>query len=151
MNNSRRSMLKVSGAFAVLVATGTITEKQALAADARSGFEAKSLAEAMKALGGLATASKDITITAPDIAENGAVVPVGVSTTLPNVQEIYILVDKNPQPLSASFMIPAGTEASVQTRLKLGQSSDVMAVVKADGKLYSATKETKVTLGGCGG
>ncbi len=151
MNNSRRSMLKVSGAFALLVAAGVITEKQALAADGRSGFEAKSLAEAMKALGGSAAVSKDITITAPAIAENGAVVPVGVSTTIPNVQEIYILVDKNPQPLSASFMIPAGTEANVQTRLKLGQSSDVIAVVKADGKIYSATKETKVTLGGCGG
>lgn len=151
MDDTRRTMLKATGAFAVLAAAGIVTDKQALAADARGGFEAKSLVEAMKALGGTAATSKDITITAPEIAENGAVVPVGVSTTIPNVQEIYILVDKNPQPLSASFLIPAGTEASVQTRLKLGQSSNVIAVVKADGNLYSATKETKVTLGGCGG
>ena len=88
---------------------------------------------------------------APDIAENGAVVPVGATSKLPNTTEIYLLVEKNPMPLSAGFIIPAGTAPEVQTRLKMGQSSNVIAIVKADGKLYSATKETKVTLGGCGG
>jgi sulfur-oxidizing protein SoxY len=95
--------------------------------------------------------SKDVTITGPDIAENGAVVPVGATSKLPNTTEIYLIVEKNPTPLSAGFMIPAGTVADVQTRLKMGQSTNVIAIVKADGKLYSATKETKVTLGGCGG
>ena len=88
---------------------------------------------------------------APDIAENGAVVPVGAVSKLPNTTDIMIIVEKNPSPLAAAFTIPAGTNADVQTRIKMGQSSNVIAVVKADGKLYSATKETKVTLGGCGG
>jgi len=90
-------------------------------------------------------------VVSPDIAENGAVVPVGATSKLPNTTEIYLIVEKNPTPLSAAFFIPAGTAADVQTRLKMGQSTNVVAVVKADGKLFSATKETKVTLGGCGG
>ncbi len=87
----------------------------------------------------------------PDIAENGAVVPVGCTSKLPNTTDIYLIVEKNPTPMSCAFMIPAGTAADVQTRLKMGQSTNVVAVVKADGKLFSAVKETKVTLGGCGG
>jgi len=79
------------------------------------------------------------------------VVPVGATSKLANTTAIYLLVEKNPTPLAAGFSIPAGTEPEVQTRLKMGQSTNVVAVVKADGKLYSATKETKVTLGGCGG
>jgi sulfur-oxidizing protein SoxY len=85
------------------------------------------------------------------VAENGAVVPVGATSNIPNTTEIFLIVEKNPTPLAAGFEIPAGTEASVQTRLKMGQSTDVIAVVKADGKLFMAKKETKVTLGGCGG
>ena len=90
-------------------------------------------------------------LTAPDIAENGAVVPVGVVSTLAGVEAIAILVEKNPNPLAASFMLPAGTEPSVQTRVKMGQTSDVYALVKAGGKFFIAKKEIKVTLGGCGG
>jgi sulfur-oxidizing protein SoxY len=90
-------------------------------------------------------------VVAPDIAENGAVVPIGASSKLPNTTDIYLIVEKNPMPLAAAFSIPAGTATEISTRLKMGQSSNVIAVVKADGKLYSATKETKVTLGGCGG
>ncbi|HEX5388275.1 MAG TPA: thiosulfate oxidation carrier protein SoxY [Burkholderiaceae bacterium] len=151
MNNTRRSVLKTTGALGTLVALGLITEKQALAQANRAGFEAKTLADALKSVGGTAANSDQVTITAPDIAENGAVVPVGATSNLANTTEIYLLVEKNPNPLAAVFVIPAGTEASVQTRLKMGQSSNVVAIVKADGKLYSATKETKVTLGGCGG
>jgi sulfur-oxidizing protein SoxY len=95
--------------------------------------------------------SKDIVITSPDIAENGAVVPVAVTSNIPKTQEIYILVEKNPNPLTATFTIPDGTEPFMSVRTKMGQSSNVYAVVKADGKLYSAFRETKVTLGGCGG
>ncbi len=151
MNNTRRSVLKTSGALGTLVALGLITEKQALAQANRVGFEAKSLADALKAVGGNAATSDQVSLNAPDIAENGAVVPVGATSNLPNTTDIFLLVEKNPNPLAAAFVIPAGTEASVQTRLKMGQSTNVIAIVKADGKLYSATKETKVTLGGCGG
>ncbi|MDO9160119.1 MAG: thiosulfate oxidation carrier protein SoxY [Burkholderiaceae bacterium] len=151
MNNTRRTVIKTTSALGTLVALGLITQQQALAADGRPGFDAKSLTDAIKAVGGTAATSDQVSVISPDIAENGAVVPVGASSNIPNTTEIYLLVEKNPTPLSAGFIIPAGTEASVQTRLKMGQSTNVVAVVKADGKLFSATKETKVTLGGCGG
>jgi sulfur-oxidizing protein SoxY len=151
MKNSRRVALKTTGAFATLVSLGLITQSQAQAAVDRAGFEVKTLAEALKAVGGTPANSDQGVVVAPDIAVKGAVVPGGATSTLPNTTEIYLIVEKNPMPLSAGFIIPAGTAADVQTRLKMGQSSNVMAVVKADGKLYSATKETKVTLGGCGG
>ena len=107
----------------------------------------------MKALGGGAPAqSKDIAfVQTPDIAENGAVVPIGVSSSLPRTESIAILVEKNPNALAAVFDLPAGTEPTVSTRVKMGQSSNIHALVKADGKYYVATKEVKVTLGGCGG
>jgi len=151
MNNSRRVALKTTGAFATLVSLGLITQGQAHAAMDRAGFDIKSMADAVKALGGTAANSDQVTVVAPDIAENGAVVPVGATSKIPNTTEIYLIVEKNPTPMAAGFKIPAGTAADVQTRLKMGQSSNVFAVVKADGKLFSAFKETKVTLGGCGG
>lgn len=151
MNNARRSVIKSTGAFGALVALGLVTQQQAQAAVDRAAFEVKTLADALKAVGGTAANSDQITVISPDIAENGAVVPVGATSNIPNTTEIFLLVEKNPTPLAAGFEIPAGTEASVQTRLKMGQSTNVVAVVKADGKLFSATKETKVTLGGCGG
>jgi len=151
MNNTRRSVLKSTGALGTLVALGLITEKQALAKANRVGFEAKSLADALKSVGGSPATNAQVNLQAPDIADNGAVDPLGVTSNIPNTTEIMLLVEKNPFPLAAVFSIPEGTEPSVQTRVKMGQSSNVVAVVKADGKLYSATKETKVTLGGCGG
>ncbi len=147
---SRRAILKQGGLLAMLVSGGIFTVSQALAASA-PGFEARNLADALKLLGGTPADSKDITITSPDIAENGAVVPVTVTSKIPGTQEIYILVEKNPNPLTATFTIPDGTEPFVSTRTKMGESSNVYAVVKADGRLYSTSKETKVTLGGCGG
>jgi sulfur-oxidizing protein SoxY len=107
----------------------------------------------MKALGAESRAASDaILIKAPEIAENGAVVPVTIESKVANTASIALLIEKNPQPLAASFNIPAGTEASVTTRVKMGESSDVYAVVKAaDGKVYFAKKEIKITLGGCGG
>ena len=151
MNNSRRVALKTTGAFATLVSLGIVTQSQAHAAMDRAGFDIKTMADAVKALGGTAANSDQVTVVAPDIAENGAVVPVGATSKIPNTTEIYLIVEKNPTPMAAGFKIPAGTAADVQTRLKMGQSSNVFAVVKADGKLFSASKETKVTLGGCGG
>jgi sulfur-oxidizing protein SoxY len=150
MTPTRRKVIQSTGALASLVSLGIVTAEQAHAAG-REGFEAKTLADALKALGGTPAANDQVTIVSPDIAENGAVVPVGAVSKLPNTTEIYLLVEKNPNPLAAGFVIPAGTEADVQCRLKMGQSTNVIAVVKAAGKLFSATKETKVTLGGCGG
>ena len=95
--------------------------------------------------------STDIVLKTPDIAENGAVVPIGITSSIPKTESIAILIEKNPNMLAASFDIPAGTDPSVGTRVKMGQSSNVYALVKADGKYYVAAKEIKVTLGGCGG
>jgi sulfur-oxidizing protein SoxY len=151
MSPSRRDVLMQGSVLGTLVACGLLSTEQATAAADAVAFEAKTLAEALKALGGSAADSKDVSITSPDIAENGAVVPVAVTSNLPKTQEIYILVEKNPNPLAAAFVIIEGTDAFVSTRVKMGQSTNVVAVVKADGRLYSAIKETKVTLGGCGG
>ena len=155
MNNQRRTVLKSgSGAalLGMLAAAGIITPGMALADWNKAAFDAKSMADTLKALGAASPAdSKDVQVTGPDIAENGAVVPVGVSSTLPNVSMVAILIEKNPNALSATFNLPEGTEANVQTRVKMGQTSNVYALVKSDGKFFMATKEIKVTLGGCGG
>jgi sulfur-oxidizing protein SoxY len=155
MNKQRRNVLKTcSGAalMSLLAAAGIIVPGMALAEWNKAAFDAKSMADTLKALGAGAPAdSKDVQVTGPDIAENGAVVPVGVSSTLPNVTMVAILIEKNPNALAASFTLPEGTEANVQTRVKMGQTSNVYALVKSDGKFFMATKEIKVTLGGCGG
>lgn len=155
MTETRRDFMKLTGVFGLLAAAGLLTVEQAHAQQQawnKAAFETKNLNDAVKALGGAAPVeSKDIAITAPDIAENGAVVPVGVASRIPNTQAVYVLVEKNPNVLAAGFNIPAGTEPNVSTRIKMGQTSNVYAVVKADGKFYVASKEVKVTLGGCGG
>lgn len=155
MNNLRRTFLKVSGslgALTVATASGLLKIGQAWAAPwNKSAFESKAVADILKNLGASnLIESKDITITAPDIAENGAIVPVAVTSKIPNTQSIAIIAEKNPFPLAASFDIMGGGEGYVSTRLKMGQTSDVRAVVKADGKFYTAAKEVKVTVGGCG-
>ena len=151
MNQTRRHTLKSTGAFASLIALGLVTQSQAQAAVDQASFQVKTLDDALKAIGGTPATSDQVSVVSPDIAENGAVVPVGATSKLANTTEMYLVVEKNPTPLSCAFFIPAGTAADVQTRLKMGQSTNVVAVVKADGKLFSASKETKVTLGGCGG
>ena len=155
MNLQRREALKAGGGlglFGLLAAAGLITPGQARAEWNKSAFDAKTIEETLKALGANAPAnSADVQITAPDIAENGAVVPVGVVSALAGVEAIAILIEKNPNPLAASFVLPAGTEATVQTRVKMGQTSDVYALVKVGGQFLMAKKEIKVTLGGCGG
>jgi len=138
----------------LLAAAGWLAPETAAAqAWNKNAFDAKTMDETMKALGGGAPAqSKDIAfVSTPDIAENGAVVPIGVTSTIPKTESIAILIEKNPNMLAASFDLPAGTEPSISTRVKMGQSSNVYALVKADGKYYVAAKEIKVTLGGCGG
>ena len=158
MDVERRKVLKAGGGMTLLTmlaAAGWLEPQAALAADAwnAAAFDTRSMDETMKALGGGAPAqSKDITFfQTPDIAENGAVVPVGVTSAIPKTESIAILIEKNPNMLAAVFDIPPGTDPSLSTRVKMGQSSNVYALVKADGKYYVASKEIKVTLGGCGG
>jgi sulfur-oxidizing protein SoxY len=154
MDHSRRKALRTGGGvLAALIAAGFVGPGGALAQDAaKAAFDMKSVPEALKALGAQSPAASDaVVIKAPEIAENGAVVPIAVESRLAGTESIMLLIEKNPTPLAASFAIPAGTEASVSTRVKMGQSSDVYALVKAEGKFYLAKKEIKITLGGCGG
>jgi sulfur-oxidizing protein SoxY len=153
---TRRDMLsssaKVAGMLLAVGALPQLAHAQAAAFNT-AAFDAKNMADLMKAMGGSApTESKEVTITGPDIAENGAVVPVGASTTLAGAKKLLILVEKNPSLLTASFDISDAVDANFTTRVKMGQSSDVYAVaVMADGKFMFAKREIKVTLGGCGG
>ncbi len=115
-------------------------------------FTAKSEADAVRLLYGKTVEPSDkVKLDAPEIAENGAVVPISVSTSLTDVTSISLLVPENPNVLAASYKFPAGTMPSVANRLKMAKTSNVIAIVEAGGKLYSATKEVKVTVGGCGG
>ncbi len=151
MNQLRRTFLKLLG-VGLAVGAGLLKTGAALAATwNKAGFDSKAVADALKSLGVSNPAeSRDIIITAPEIAENGAVVPVAVTSKIPNTQSISIIAEKNPFPLSSTFDFSNGAEAYVSTRLKMGQTSNVRAVVKADGKFFYAVKEVKVTIGGCG-
>jgi sulfur-oxidizing protein SoxY len=156
MNQTRRSVLRAGGGaslFALLAGAGMLRAQAALAADwNQKAFDAKNVKDALDALGaGNPASSNDIIMTAPEIAENGAVVPIAAVSKIPGTESIAILIAKNPTALAASFDIPSGTEASVSTRVKLAQSTDVHVLVKAQGKYYMTKKEVKVTIGGCGG
>lgn len=150
MRLSRRLMLKGGLAFAALAAMPRVLLAATWPAKA---FSQSAAAEAMTDLFGTdqTTASDQITLKVPQIAENGAVVPVTITTTLSDVESISIVVDKNPRPLAATFELPPGTLPDVASRIKMGQTSDVMAVVKTKSGLFSASKQVKVTIGGCGG
>jgi sulfur-oxidizing protein SoxY len=155
--NQRRKVLSDSARVAAaLVAAGWLPQRvfaQQAGAWNKAAFEAKSVGESMKAFGaGSPAESRDVMFSAPDIAENGAVVPIAVSTTAPGVRTLLILVEKNPNPLAASFDVSDAVESSFSTRVKMGQSSDVYAVaITGDGRALFAKKEVRVTLGGCGG
>jgi len=157
MDEKRRKVLKQGGGvtlLALVTAAGWAVPGAAAAQTwNKDAFDTHSLDETVKALGATAPVpSKDVTfVSTPDIAENGAVVPIGIVSNVPKTEAIAILVEKNPNMLAAVFDIPAGTDPSLSTRIKMGQSSNVYALVKADGKYYVASKEIKVTLGGCGG
>ncbi|MES2960079.1 MAG: thiosulfate oxidation carrier protein SoxY [Pseudomonadota bacterium] len=156
MNGQRRTALQSGASLAgLMLGLGLLPGAARAQAGGfnRAAFDAKSLAEVMKATGaGTPTESKDITLQAPDIAENGAVVPLGASTTLPGVKRILLLVEKNPNALAAVFDLSDGIDANVATRVKMGQTSNVYAVaITADNRVLFAQKEVKVTLGGCGG
>ncbi|MCP3869399.1 MAG: thiosulfate oxidation carrier protein SoxY [Gammaproteobacteria bacterium] len=156
INFKRRILLKSSlaaGAISVAAGAGLLTPRQVLAAWPTAAFNAKMVPEALQALlgEGNTETSADIKIKAPDIAENGAVVPVTISTGLTGVESIAVLAANNPVPLVANYTMGEGAIPFVSTRIKMGKSGDVVAVIKAGGKLYSANKGVKVTIGGCGG
>ena len=154
---TRRLVLKGTGLVA-LIGLGAVplSVSPALAAAndkyPEDAFKQKSDADAIKALyGKTAEPSDKVKMDAPEIAENGAVVPIAVTTTLSDVTSISFLVAKNPNALAASYRIPQGTVPAVANRLKMAKTTNVTCIVEAGGKLYSATREVKVTVGGCGG
>ena len=157
MDALRRTLLKgagATGAIAAAVTAGVLKPSQVLAAEInRLAFDAKDVASALKAAGaGNAAESKEIVIRAPDIAENGAVVPVEIVSNIPNTISLAVLVDKNPFPLTTAFDFANGAVPEMALRVKMGQTSLVEALAKtSDGKFYIAKKEVKVTVGGCGG
>ena len=160
MDSNRRAALKSAGSFGALglaIAAGLMKPGQALAQQGawnKAAFDTKTLAEAVRAMGGATPVeSKEVQFVSPtpDIAENGAVVPVAVQSNLPKTETIAILVEKNPNILAGRFNVTDSLDPFMSTRVKMGQTSDVYALVKADGKWYFAKKEIKVTLGGCGG
>lgn len=152
IDSSRRQALKAGvglGLFGMLATLGLLP-KSAWAAVDRKVFEAKSLKEAFQAMGGLAPADSNLVILdVPETAENGAMVPVTVESKFPRTEQISILVEKNPTALVENLTIAEGTEGFISTRIKMAQTSTVIALVKADGKFYKAVKEVKVTAGGC--
>ena len=152
---TRRLILQGIGSVALLGLGGLLSAPALAAANDKypeDAFKQKSDSDAIKSLyGRAAEASDKVKLDAPEIAENGAVVPVSVTTTLPAVTSIAFFVSENPNALAASYVIPEGTLPSVSNRLKMQKTSNVIAIVEAGGKLYSATKEVKVTVGGCGG
>lgn len=149
---SRRGFLRLTGLLGLAASALALAPRLAFAAWNKTAFETKSLADAYKALGVESPiASGDIQINASDIAENGAVVPVEAISKIPNTTQISFLVDKNPTTLTAQFDLGPDMLPEISTRLKMAETSNIIALVKADGKFYAATKEIKVTLGGCGG
>lgn len=152
----RRIFLKGSlatGAVGMAVGTGLLTPRVSLAAWSKAAFDATDVNAGVSALYGSSSMDKsdNIKIKAPDIAENGAVVPVSVTTSIEGASSISLFADKNATPLTAEFILGPGAEGYVSTRIKMGKTANVVAVVKAGDKLYSSSKEVKVTIGGCGG
>lgn len=154
MQETRRSVIRASGALALLAAFGSalLNPGRAFAAWNKGAFEAKSAADAMKALGiADAAESSQIVIRAPDIAENGAVVPIDVTSNIAGTSAIWVFIEKNPFPYAGGFDVSLGAAPFVHLRVKMGTTSPVRVVVAAGGKNYTTAKEVKVTIGGCGG
>ena len=149
---NRRETLKQSLAAAGLLGATGLFPQNAFAFN-RTAFDAKNIADAANAYGASAPVeSKNVSLTAPEIAENGAVVPMSLASTLPSLKHLLVLVEKNPNPLVAKFDVSDAVEPNFAIRVKMGQSSDVFAVaITRDNKAFFTRKEVKVTLGGCGG
>jgi sulfur-oxidizing protein SoxY len=155
MHSRRRTILKAAGTTGMLAAAaaaGLVGPADALAQATKATFEAKTIADAMKSMGiANAVESKDIQIKAPDIAENGAVVPLEITSGIPGTESIAVFIEKNPFPFAGSFDVSKGALPFVALRTKIGESSNVRVVVAAGGKYFTTAKEVKVTIGGCGG
>ena len=152
---NRRNFIKNSMLFAgsLVAVPSLIVSGKAYAAWPEKSFDIKDLTESVSSVYGHSNLeeSSKVRLKAPEIAENGAIVPINVSTTLDNVESIMIFVENNPQPLSSGYKLTSLSEPSIGTRLKMGKSSNVMAAVKSGDKVYTSTQEVKVTIGGCGG
>jgi sulfur-oxidizing protein SoxY len=148
----RRSFLAVTALLTTALVTGLLRPLHAIAAQwNKAAFDARNVDDAIRASGIVnPTPSAEIVIKAPEIAENGAQVPVDILSNLPGTQTIYIFVDKNPQPFVGSFNFKRGADPFISTRIKMGETSNLRIVVSAGGKHYVATREVKVTIGGCG-
>lgn len=155
MDIRRRNFLQAGAVLSFAVMTGVLTTQEAFAAEAQWNkelFEATDNEGVFKALGASAPEnSEKVKLVAPDIAENGAVVPIALSADLENVTMMAFLIPENPNTMTGMFTIPEGTEANIATRVKMAKTSDIFGLVKAGDKYYLARKEVKVTLGGCGG
>ena len=152
MESTRRSVIKAGGALGLAALFGATLLKPAHAARNDNAFQAKSTVDAMRALGmSNAEETKDIVIRAPDIAENGAVVPIDITSNIPGTTSISVFIEKNPFPYTGTFDFAAGAVPFVHLRAKVGESTPVRVVVAAGGKFYTTAKEVKVTIGGCGG
>jgi len=152
----RRDSLKACCSFGLLAlfgAFGVLKSGFAMAVWNKPAFSAKTMDDALAAMGAVNPENNEVLVqlTVPEIAENGAIVPVTVVSTLHNVEQISIFADKNPNVMAANFVIPPGTESMITARVKMAQTSSIVALVKADGKFYRTSKEVKVTAGGCGG
>ena len=152
---NRRNFIKNSMLFAgsLVAVPSLIVSRKAYAAWPEKSFDIRDLTESVSSVYGHSNLeeSSKVKLKAPEIAENGAIVPINVSTTLDNVESIMIFVENNPQPLSSGYKLTSLSEPSIGTRLKMGKSSNVMAAVKSGDKVYTSTQEVKVTIGGCGG
>ena len=150
---TRRQMITRAAGVAALLAAAGVLPARAQSAWNKAAFDAKTADEAIKGLGlAKPQESRDVVLTAPDIAENGAVVPIAASSALAGVKRIVFLVDKNPTPLAGVFEFTDAVDTSVSTRIKMAQTCNVTAVaITGDGRVLFAQKEVKVTLGGCGG
>jgi sulfur-oxidizing protein SoxY len=153
MSMKRRTFLKGSlAAVGVAATAGLLTPRAVLAAWPKAAFEAKDTEAALAGAGASGGVhSDDITVKAPDIAENGAVVPVTVTSKIAGTESITLIASENSAPMGAQFVMGKGTQGYASVRLKMGKTSDVIAVVKAGGKTYMNKKQVKVTIGGCGG
>jgi sulfur-oxidizing protein SoxY len=156
MNLLRRKFVKTAtfvGATAAVGSSALLMPQRVLAAYATEGFKARDVNGALTGSLGTAehTPSDSVKLKAPDIAENGAVVPITVSSSMDNVTGMSIIAESNPGPLTSTYVLSPESEAYVSIRIKMAKTGNIIGVVKADGKLYSASKEVKVTIGGCGG
>ena len=152
MRVSRRAVFSRLGALWLAASAGMLRPLAAFAKPwDRKAFEAQALADALKELGlTKVRESQDVLVKAPEIAENGAQVPIEISTAIAGVESIYLFVDKNPQPFAGSFSFMNGAQPFLVTRIKMAESSMLRVIVRAGDNQYSASREVKVTIGGCG-